>query len=134
LLKDLLVTIQRLQKELAGSDAEKVKVAQESYAALQRELTSYPPSFNALMRMPWTDDRTPFLGRVRGFQLRRPRLIRLEDLQPSAVVRGVLPDCLVTVVSLQWFGADALELYKTPAGKVANELLYRNDEDLSTQN
>ena len=56
-------------------------------------------------------------------------MIRLEDLQPSAVVRGVLPDCLVTVVSVQWFGADALELtYKTPAGKVANELLYRDDE------
>ena len=56
-------------------------------------------------------------------------MIRLEDLQPSAVVRGVLPDCLVTVVSVQWFGADAIELtYKTPAGKVANELLYRDDE------
>ena len=28
-----------------------------------------------------------------------------------------------------WFGSDALELtYKTPAGKVANELLYRHDE------
>jgi len=62
-------------------------------------------------------------------------MIRFEDLQPSAVVRGVLPDCLVTVVSLQWFGADALKLtYKPPAGKVANELLYRNDEDLSAQN
>ena len=56
-------------------------------------------------------------------------MIRLEDLQPSAVVRGVLPDCLLTVVSVQWFGADAIELtYKTPAGKVANELLYRDDE------
>jgi len=62
-------------------------------------------------------------------------MIRLEDLQPSAVVRGVLPDCLVTVVSVQGFGTDALDLtYKTPAGKVANELLYRNDEDLSAQN
>ena len=34
LLKDLLVTIQCLQKELAGSDAEKVKVAQEAYHEL----------------------------------------------------------------------------------------------------
>jgi hypothetical protein len=56
-------------------------------------------------------------------------MIRLEDLQPNAAVRGLLPDCLVTVVSVQWFGSEALELtYKTPAGKVANELLYRNDE------
>ena len=56
-------------------------------------------------------------------------MIRLEDLQTNAAVRGVLPDSLVTVVSVQWFGSEALELtYKTPAGKVANELLYRHDE------
>ena len=55
--------------------------------------------------------------------------MQLEDLQPNAAVRGLLPDCLVTVVSVQWFGSEALELtYKTPAGKVANELLYRHDE------
>jgi superfamily II DNA or RNA helicase len=56
-------------------------------------------------------------------------MIRLEELQPNAAVRGLLPDCLVTVVSVQWFGSEALELtYKTPAGRVANELLYRSDE------
>src|SRR3990172_8953603 len=54
---------------------------------------------------------------------------RLEDLQPNAAVSGILPDALVTVVSVQWFGSEALELtYKTPSGKVANELLYRHDE------
>jgi hypothetical protein len=31
LLKDLLITIQSLKKELPGSDAEKIKVAQEAY-------------------------------------------------------------------------------------------------------
>src|SRR5215218_11271961 len=56
-------------------------------------------------------------------------MLKLEDLQPQAAVRGILPDALVTVVSVQWFGSEALELtYKTPAGKVANELLYRHDE------
>src|SRR5215210_7200324 len=55
---------------------------------------------------------------------------KLEDLQPHAAVRGILPDSLITVVSTQWFGSEALELtYKTPAGKVANELLYRHDEE-----
>jgi superfamily II DNA or RNA helicase len=55
--------------------------------------------------------------------------MRLEDLQPNAAVRGVLPDQLVTVVSVQWFGSQALELtYKGPTGRVANELLYRHDE------
>ena len=56
-------------------------------------------------------------------------MIRLEELQPNASIRGILPDSLVTVVNVQWFGSEALELtYKTPAGKVANELLYRHDE------
>src|SRR5271163_2319535 len=55
--------------------------------------------------------------------------MRLEDLQPNAAVRGILPDQLVTVVSVQWFGTQALELtYKGPTGRVANELLYRPDE------
>jgi SNF2 family DNA or RNA helicase len=55
--------------------------------------------------------------------------MKLEQLQPNASVRGILPDALVSVVSVHWFGSAALELtYKTPAGKVANELLYRHDE------
>ena len=55
--------------------------------------------------------------------------MRLEELQPNAAVRGILPDQLVTVVSVQWFGTQALELtYKGPTGRVANELLYRPDE------
>lgn len=42
---------------------------------------------------------------------------------------GILPDGLVIVVNVQWFGSAALELtYKTATGKVANELLYRHDE------
>lgn len=56
-------------------------------------------------------------------------MTRLEDLQPTAAVRGILPDQLVTVVSIQWFGSEALELtYKASTGRVANELLYRHDE------
>lgn len=56
-------------------------------------------------------------------------MMHLEDLQPNVAVRGILPDVLATVVSVQWFGSEALELtYKTPSGRVANELLYRHDE------
>src|ERR1700675_4456685 len=56
-------------------------------------------------------------------------MTRLEDLQPTAAVRGILPDQVVTVVSVQWFGSEALELtYKGPSGRVANELLYRHDD------
>jgi len=53
----------------------------------------------------------------------------LEDLQPDASVRGILPDALVSVVSVQWHGSQALTLvYRTPDGKVADEILYRHDE------
>ena len=56
-------------------------------------------------------------------------MIKLEDLQPNAAICGILPDSQVTVVNVQWFGSEALELtYKTSTGKVANELLYRDDE------
>lgn len=53
----------------------------------------------------------------------------LEDLQPNTVLRGIVPDAQVTVISVQWFGSDALELtYKTVDGKVAQEILYRDSE------
>jgi hypothetical protein len=57
------------------------------------------------------------------------RAMKLEDLQPKAVVRGMSPDGPVTVVSVQWHGSDALTLiYRGPSGKVAEEVLYRHDE------
>src|SRR5579885_2119150 len=53
----------------------------------------------------------------------------LEDLKPGSSIRGVLPSGVVTVVNVQWFGSDAIELtYKDAAGKVGNELLYRDRE------
>ena len=56
-------------------------------------------------------------------------MARLEGLQPKAAVRGILPDPLAVIVSVQWFGSETLELtYKTPAVKVANELLHRHNE------
>jgi len=48
----------------------------------------------------------------------------LEDLQPTPLSAHPAGRAR-QVVSVQWFGSEALELtYKTPAGKVANELLY----------
>lgn len=55
--------------------------------------------------------------------------MKLDQLKPNAAIRGIVPDALVTVVNVQWFGSEALELtYKTASGKVANELIYRHDE------
>ena len=56
--------------------------------------------------------------------------MKLEQIQPNAALRGIFPDALVTVVNVQWFGSEALELtYKAPDGKVASELLYRDAEE-----
>jgi len=54
---------------------------------------------------------------------------KLEDLRPTASIKGILPDALVTVVSVGWHGSDALTLvYRGPNGRVAEEILYRHDE------
>lgn len=55
--------------------------------------------------------------------------MNLEDLQPDATVRGILPDALATVISVNWHGSEALTLvYRGPNGGVADEILYRDDE------
>ena len=56
-------------------------------------------------------------------------VFKLEDLAPGAALRGIIPDSQVTVVSVKWFGSEALELtYKAHDGRVDNRLLYRDDE------
>ena len=56
-------------------------------------------------------------------------MTKLDDLTPNAAVKGILPDCMVTVVSVKWFGTDAVELmYKDPGGKPGNTLLYCSEE------
>jgi superfamily II DNA or RNA helicase len=55
--------------------------------------------------------------------------MRLEDLTPGSTVDGILTDANVVVVSVDWHGSDALTLvYRNPAGRVADEILYRHDE------
>ncbi len=56
-------------------------------------------------------------------------MAQLEDLKPGTVVEGIAPGGPVTVIDVQWYGSDAVELtYKDSSGGVANELLYRHDE------
>jgi superfamily II DNA or RNA helicase len=55
--------------------------------------------------------------------------VTLEQLTPGTSVRGILPDAAVSVVSVEWHGDNALTLvYRSPAGQVADRLLYRHDE------
>jgi hypothetical protein len=49
----------------------------------------------------------------------KSNMTRLEDLQPTAVVRGILTEQIVTVVTVQRFGYKARELtYKGPPSRV----------------
>src|ERR1700691_6713143 len=56
-------------------------------------------------------------------------MTKLEDLKRGATVKGIVPDCLVTVVDVKWYGSAAVEpTYKDPAGKPGVVLLYRDRE------
>jgi SNF2 family DNA or RNA helicase len=56
-------------------------------------------------------------------------MAKLEDLKRGAAVKGILPDCLVTIVDVRWYGSAAIELTdKDPAGRPNVELLYRDRE------
>jgi len=35
--------------------------------------------------------------------------MKLKDLKPNAVVRGLLPGAAVTIVQVKWHGSDVLE-------------------------
>lgn len=56
-------------------------------------------------------------------------MVRLEELTPGTIVKGVLIDQLVTVVQVRWIGSATLELtYKDSLGRLGSELLYRDRE------
>ena len=51
---------------------------------------------------------------------------KLEDLRPNASVKGILPDCLVTVVNTQWYGTEPSEFTcKERSSLVAKQYLHR---------
>jgi superfamily II DNA or RNA helicase len=53
----------------------------------------------------------------------------LEDVRRGTTVAGLTSEGAATVVDVRWFGTTALEVtYKDAAGRVANRLLYRDDE------
>ena len=54
---------------------------------------------------------------------------KLEDLKPGATVKGIPLDSLISVVSVRWFGTEAVELtYKDSNGVVATASSIRSDE------
>ncbi len=56
-------------------------------------------------------------------------MAHLEELTRGVAVKGILPNSLVTVVDVTWYGNTSLELvYKTSTGDLGQELLYRDRE------
>ena len=46
-------------------------------------------------------------------------MVKLEELNPGAVVRGILPGNPVTIETVKWIGSDVIELvYKDQSGRV----------------
>jgi superfamily II DNA or RNA helicase len=55
--------------------------------------------------------------------------VLLEEVKPGLRLEGVIPAEVVTVIAVQWHGVDALELtYKTTAGALAQQVVFRKDE------
>lgn len=53
----------------------------------------------------------------------------LETLKQGAQVNGILPNAAVTIIQVEWHGADVAEVtYRDSSGRVAQELLFRDRE------
>lgn len=56
-------------------------------------------------------------------------MLSLNDLQPGVVVRGILAGEAVTLVNLQWYGTETLDvIYKDASGRPGTQLLFRSHE------
>lgn len=51
----------------------------------------------------------------------------LEDIKPNCQVKGILPNDTVTILNVQWHGADIVEVaYRSTSGSLGSELLFRD--------
>lgn len=57
----------------------------------------------------------------------------LEELKTGLRLHGLIPAEVVSVIAVQWHGGDALELtYKTTAGGLGQQVVFRKDQDALT--
>jgi superfamily II DNA or RNA helicase len=55
--------------------------------------------------------------------------MRLEELTPGTLVRGLVPGVTVKIIQVEWFGDQAVKVtFEGPNGAVRNRLIYRSDE------
>ncbi|MFI0485779.1 DEAD/DEAH box helicase [Actinomadura sp. 9N215] len=56
--------------------------------------------------------------------------MRLEELEPGLRIEGLVPAEVLTIIAVQRHGANAIELtYKTTAGSLGQQVVFRADED-----
>jgi hypothetical protein len=56
-------------------------------------------------------------------------MAQLEDLTSGTTVSGIIPGQFVTVIAVQWFDSNAIELtYQETNGSTRQELIYRDRE------
>lgn len=56
-------------------------------------------------------------------------MARLEDITPGVTVKGIIPNGHASITAVKWYGTNAVEVtYKSSDGKIANELIYRDQE------
>lgn len=64
--------------------------------------------------------------------------MKLEELTKGSLIKGILPNQIITVIDVKWCGSNAVELtYKDANGHLGNELIYRETEttlEIVTQN
>lgn len=64
--------------------------------------------------------------------------MQLEELTKGSLIKGILPNQIITVIDVKWCGSNAVELtYKDANGHLGNELIYRETEttlEIVTQN
>jgi len=64
-------------------------------------------------------------------------MVRLEELTKGTVVRGFIPNSLVTIIDAQWYGNDTVKLtYEDASGNLGHEIVFRDKEstlDLVTE-
>src|SRR5947209_17004328 len=55
-------------------------------------------------------------------------MAKLEELSSGASVRGIAGDAIATIVNVNWYGSNCIDVvYKTADGRVANDILYRDE-------
>jgi hypothetical protein len=60
----------------------------------------------------------------------KQRMLKLEDLKKDMTLAGVEPGHSVTLISVDFFGADSVQIvYKRPGGGIGERLLGRSEEE-----